>query len=53
MGQDRKEEIAWLLYQLKLNELAKASNVITENMYIFAKENLQKEIENLENICYS
>jgi len=47
------ENLAWLIYQQKLNELAFNSNVITEAMYIFAKENLQKDIDKLENLCYT
>ena len=47
------ENLAWLIYQQKLNELAFNLNVITEAMYIFAKENLQKDIDKLENLCYT
>jgi len=46
------ENLAWLIYQQKLNELAWGASVITENMYIFAKENLQKEADKLEKLCY-
>ena len=42
MKYDEKEALAWILYELKLNELAKGSNVITDNMYIYAKENFAK-----------
>ena len=47
------ETLAWLIYQLKINELAYSSGVITEVMYIYAKENLQKEIDKLEKLCYT
>ncbi|MCL2860491.1 MAG: hypothetical protein FWF46_08120 [Oscillospiraceae bacterium] len=50
MEENKKEDLAWLIYQMKINELAKASSVITENMYIFAKENLQKEKEKIEKL---
>ena len=46
------EDLAWLLFQLKLNERARADKIITETMYIFAKESLQKNIDRIEKICY-
>ncbi|MCL2837641.1 MAG: hypothetical protein FWE04_01045 [Oscillospiraceae bacterium] len=46
------ENLAWLVYQQKLNEFAWGASVITEDMYIFAKEILQKEAEKLEKLCY-
>jgi len=47
------EDLAWLIYQSKLNQLAFNASVITEAMYIYAKENLQKEIDKLEKLCYT
>ena len=46
------ENLAWLIYQQKLNELAFKASVITEDMYIFAKENLQKQADKLKKLCY-
>ena len=45
-------ELAWLLYQRKLNELAKSADVISENMYTYAKEELQRDIDILQKVCY-
>ena len=47
------ENLAWLIYQIKLNELVLQKNVITEAMYIYAKENLQREVDKLEKLCYN
>ena len=45
--EDKKEQLTWLLYQFRLNESAKTSNIITENMYRYAKEHLQKQIDEI------
>ena len=50
---NRIEDLAWLIYQQKLNELAFDASVITESMYKYAKENLQKDIDKLERLCYT
>ena len=50
---NRVEDLAWLIYQQKLNELAFSANIITEAMYIYAKENLQKDVDKLEKLCYT
>ena len=47
------KKLAWLIYQSKLNELAYNESVITEAMYKYAKENLQKDIDKLEKLCYT
>ena len=52
-NKNNTEDLAWLLFQLKLNEQAKAADIITESMYIFAKESLQNDVDKLKKICYT
>ena len=46
------EDLAWLLFQLKLNERAKEAEIITESMYISARDSLRTETDRMEEICY-
>lgn len=47
------KELANLLLQRQMNEKAFEANVISKNMYEYAKKILNNEIDLLEKICYN
>ena len=50
--QEYIEELAFTYLKLHLNESALTNNLITKGMYTFAKDELQKSIDLLSNLCY-
>lgn len=50
---DEVRDLAFLKWELVLNESAKTNGMITSPMYEYAREALKKEIAALEKICYT
>lgn len=46
------EDLAFANWQFKANEAAYNNKLITTDMYEFAKEKIQKKIDNLSSLCY-
>jgi uncharacterized protein YpiB (UPF0302 family) len=46
------EDLSFAHWQYAANEKAYANKIITTSMYEFAKEKLQKKIDNLSELCY-
>jgi hypothetical protein len=49
----RLEDLAFAHWQYAANEKAYENKLLTTPMYEFAKEKLQKKIDNLSEICYN
>lgn len=47
------ENLAFAYFKYSMNEKIFGEGVITEVMYKFAKQSLQKDIDRLEKICYN
>ena len=47
------EELAFAHWQYNANEKVYAANLITRNMYEFARNELRKTIDHLSKLCYS
>ena len=52
MNREHIEDLSFAHWQYTANEKAYENKLITTAMYEFAKEKLQKKIDDLSNICY-
>ena len=52
-NREKVENLAFANWQYQANERAYENKIITTAMYEFAKEKLQKKIDNLSELCYN